>query len=79
MSEPFCGHCSRIRLTSDGKVRTCLFSIIEHDLAGLMRSGASDDDLRDFILSLVNEKEKRHRIGEQDFIPASRTMVHIGG
>ena len=79
VSEPFCGHCSRIRVTSDGKVRTCLFSIVEHDLAGLMRSGASDDDLRDFIVSLVNEKEKGHRIGEPDFIPASRTMVHIGG
>ncbi len=79
VSEPFCGHCSRIRLTSDGKVRTCLFSIVEHDLAGLMRGGASDDDLRDFIVSAVNEKEKGHRIGEPDFIPASRTMVHIGG
>ena len=79
VSEPFCGHCSRIRLTSDGKVRTCLFSIVEHDLAGLMRSGASDDDLRGFIVSLVNEKEEGHRIGEPDFIPASRTMVHIGG
>jgi cyclic pyranopterin phosphate synthase len=79
VSEPFCGHCSRVRITSDGKIRTCLFSIIEHDLTGLMRRGASDDELRDFIVSVVNQKEERHHIGEPDFLPASRTMVHIGG
>jgi cyclic pyranopterin phosphate synthase len=79
VSEPFCGHCSRVRLTSDGKIRTCLFSVVEHDLCGLMRSGASDDDLRSFIISVVNQKEARHHIGEPDFMPASRTMVHIGG
>lgn len=79
VSHPFCGHCSRVRLTSDGKIRTCLFSVFDHDLAGLMRRGASDDDLVTFIRSVVTKKEERHHIGEPDFVPASRTMVHIGG
>jgi cyclic pyranopterin phosphate synthase len=79
VSHPFCGHCSRIRITSDGKIRTCLFSIWDHDLHGLMRRGASDQDLTDFIREVVQRKEERHHIGEPDFVPASRTMVHIGG
>jgi GTP 3',8-cyclase len=79
VSNPFCGHCSRIRVTSDGKIRTCLFSVVEHDLAGLMRSGASDDEMAEFIAEAVEHKEERHHIGEPGFIPASRTMVHIGG
>ena len=79
VSHPFCGHCSRIRITSDGKIRTCLFSIWDHDLHELMRRGASDDDLAEFIRSVVQRKEERHHIGEPDFVPASRTMVHIGG
>ena len=79
VSNPFCGHCSRVRLTSDGKIRTCLFSVFEHDLAARMRNGHSDADLRDYILSVVHEKEERHHIGEPGFVPASRTMVHIGG
>jgi cyclic pyranopterin phosphate synthase len=79
VSHPFCGHCSRIRLTSDGKIRTCLFSVWDHDLYELMRRGASDEKLVDFIRSVVDRKEARHHIGEPDFVPASRTMVHIGG
>jgi GTP 3',8-cyclase len=79
VSHPFCGHCSRIRITSDGKIRTCLFSVWDHDLYGLMRSGASDEELAEFIRGLVQRKEERHHIGEPDFVPASRTMVHIGG
>ncbi len=79
VSHPFCGHCSRIRITSDGKIRTCLFSVWEHDLHELMRRGASDDDLGEFIRGVVERKEERHHIGEADFVPASRTMVHIGG
>jgi len=79
VSHPFCGHCSRIRLTSDGKIRTCLFSVWDHDLHALARRGASDDDLAAFIQEVVQRKEARHHIGEPDFIPASRTMVHIGG
>jgi GTP 3',8-cyclase len=76
---PFCGQCSRIRLTSDGKIRTCLFSIREHDLYRAMREGATDADLANFIERAVEQKEARHHIGEPGFIPASRTMVHIGG
>jgi cyclic pyranopterin phosphate synthase len=79
VSHPFCGHCSRIRVTSDGKIRTCLFSVWDHDLHELMRRGASDEKLVDFIHSVVDRKEARHHIGEPDFVPASRTMVHIGG
>jgi cyclic pyranopterin phosphate synthase len=79
VSHPFCGHCSRIRITSDGKIRTCLFSVWDHDLHAQMCRGASDEELEDFIRGVVQKKEERHHIGEPDFVPASRTMVHIGG
>ena len=79
VSHPFCRHCSRIRITCDGKIRTCLFSVWDHDLHELMRRGASDEELAEFICSVVQRKEERHHIGEPDFVPASRTMVHIGG
>jgi len=79
VSEPFCGHCSRIRLTSDGMLRTCLFSQSDHDLVGVMRRGATDDDLRAWIRSVVQHKEARHHIGEPGFLQPSRSMVHIGG
>jgi GTP 3',8-cyclase len=79
VSHPFCGHCSRVRITSDGKIRTCLFSVREHDLASRMATGASDHELTDFIYHVVDQKEERHHIGEPGFVPASRTMVHIGG
>jgi len=79
VSHPFCGHCSRIRITSDGKLRTCLFSVWDHDLHELMRRGATDQKLVEFILQVVGKKEERHHIGEPGFVPASRTMVHIGG
>lgn len=79
VSHPFCGHCSRIRLTSDGKVRTCLFSQTDHDLAGLLRRGNSDGELSDFIRRVVDRKEARHHIGEPGFLSPSRSMVQIGG
>jgi cyclic pyranopterin phosphate synthase len=79
VSHPFCGHCSRVRLTSDGKIRTCLFSVWDHDLHTQMRRGASDAELENFIRGIILRKEERHHIGEADFVPASRTMVHIGG
>ena len=79
VSHPFCGHCSRIRITSDGKLRTCLFSVWDHDLHELMGRGASDEKLAEFIERVVDQKEERHHIGEAGFVPASRTMVHIGG
>jgi cyclic pyranopterin phosphate synthase len=79
VSEPFCGHCSRVRLTSDGKVRTCLFSQSDHDLAGQMQRGASDEELRVWIRRILLRKEARHHIGEPGFLQPSRSMVHIGG
>jgi len=79
VTQPFCGHCSRIRLTADGKLRTCLFSKEDHDLRALLREGASDADLVTYICSVVMEKEEGHRINEPDFVPPSRTMVFIGG
>jgi len=79
VSHPFCGHCSRVRLTSDGKIRTCLFSLLDHDMAGRMYSGASDRELTDYVRSVVDQKEARHHIGEAGFIKPSRSMVHIGG
>ena len=79
VTQAFCGACSRVRLTSDGKIRTCLFSHREHDLARLAASGASDDDLRAFLLEVIQTKEARHHIGEPGFLKPSRSMVHIGG
>ncbi|HEY8309740.1 MAG TPA: hypothetical protein VIG47_04255, partial [Gemmatimonadaceae bacterium] len=79
VSHPFCGHCSRVRVTSDGKVRTCLFSQTDHDIVGPMRRSASDDELRARIRDIVDRKEARHHIGEPGFLKPSRSMVHIGG
>ena len=79
VSHPFCGHCSRVRITSDGKIRTCLFSVWDHDLHAQIRRGATDAQLEQFICGVIVKKEARHHIGEPDFVPASRTMVHIGG
>jgi cyclic pyranopterin phosphate synthase len=79
VSQAFCGACSRVRHTSDGKIRTCLFSQVEHDLYGRMRAGAADADLSAYIASTVQGKEARHHIGEPGFLKPSRSMVHIGG
>ena len=58
VSHPFCGHCSRIRITSDGKIRTCLFSVWDHDLHGVMHRGASDEEMEDFIRGVVTGKRR---------------------
>jgi cyclic pyranopterin phosphate synthase len=79
VSHPFCGHCSRIRITSDGKIRTCLFSLFEHDLYAEMLRGATDQEMAAFIRLVVEKKEARHHIGEPGFLQPSRSMVHIGG
>jgi len=79
VTEMFCGQCSRIRLTADGQIRTCLFSTVEHDLRDYLRSGASRSELIAFIQAVTLKKEPSHRINEPDFIPASRTMSFIGG
>jgi cyclic pyranopterin phosphate synthase len=70
---------SRVRITSDGKLRTCLFSQSDHNLVGLMLGGASDDEISSWIKNIVRHKEARHHIGEPGFLKPSRSMVHIGG
>ncbi len=79
VSQAFCGACSRVRLTSDGKIRTCLFSQIEHDLYGRLRAGEDETSLSDYIVKTIYGKEARHHIGEPAFLKPSRSMVHIGG
>jgi GTP 3',8-cyclase len=74
---PFCGACSRIRLTSDGKIRTCLFSLNEHDLRAAL--GGGDEEMARLIEYAVAHKEARHHIGEPGFVQPGRSMVHIGG
>jgi GTP 3',8-cyclase len=79
VSKAFCGACSRVRLTSDGKIRTCLFSQSDHDLYAVLQRGGADADLAAFIEQAVERKEGRHHIGEPGFLKPSRSMVHIGG
>ncbi len=79
VSEPFCGDCNRIRLTADGRLRTCLFSLRETDLRGPLRDGADDDQLAQLIRDAVWRKELKHRIGEPGFVQPARTMSAIGG
>jgi cyclic pyranopterin phosphate synthase len=79
VTEPFCGACSRIRLTSDGQIRTCLFSTIEHSLRDVVRSGASREEIVDYIHSVILKKEPRHFINDPSFVTPSRTMSFIGG
>jgi cyclic pyranopterin phosphate synthase len=79
VSEPFCGDCDRIRLTADGRLRTCLFSLNETDLRGPLRSGATDDDLEGLIRDAIWRKELKHRVNEPGFVQPARTMSAIGG
>jgi len=79
VTEPFCGACSRIRLTSDGQIRTCLFSTVEHSLRDVVRDGASRAEIVDFIQSVVMKKEPRHYINDPGFVTPSRSMSFIGG
>ena len=79
VSEPFCADCNRIRLTADGKLRTCLFSIHETDLRAVLRGGASDGELETVVRDAVWRKELKHRVGEPGFRQPPRTMSAIGG
>ena len=79
VTQPFCGHCNRIRLTADGKIRTCLFGVHEHDLKGALRSGTSDAGLLERLRAIVWKKEDSHHIGEAEFVTPSRSMSCIGG
>jgi cyclic pyranopterin phosphate synthase len=79
VTEPFCDHCNRIRITADGQLRTCLFSLHEHNLKALLRSGATDEEIADFIIAAVWKKEAGHKINEPDFVRPTRSMSAIGG
>jgi len=79
VTEMFCGACSRIRLTADGQIRTCLFSNTEHNLRDVIRSGAGRDEIIEFINQVIQQKEASHQINDTDFIQPSRTMSFIGG
>jgi cyclic pyranopterin phosphate synthase len=79
ISEPFCADCNRIRLTADGKLRTCLFSLHETDLRGPLRAGAGDRELEEAIRAAVWRKELKHRVNEPGFRRPARTMSAIGG
>ncbi|MBV9473503.1 MAG: GTP 3',8-cyclase MoaA [Solirubrobacterales bacterium] len=79
VSEPFCGDCNRIRLTADGRLRTCLFSLNETDLRAPLRAGAQDRELEQMIRDAVWRKELKHHVGEPGFIQPARSMSAIGG
>ena len=79
VSEPFCGDCNRIRLTADGKLRTCLFSVNETDLRAPLRAGADDAELERIVRDAVWRKELKHRVKEPGFVAPPRTMSAIGG
>ncbi|MDQ6884869.1 MAG: GTP 3',8-cyclase MoaA [Candidatus Dormibacteraeota bacterium] len=79
VSDAFCKVCNRIRLTAEGHLRTCLFSLREHDVKTLLRSGASDEAIREFVRAAVWQKEEGHKIGQADFVRPGKTMSQIGG
>ena len=79
VSEPFCDDCNRIRLTAEGMLRTCLFSLHETDLRALLRGGADDGELEQVIRSAVWRKELKHRINDPGFRQPARSMSRIGG
>jgi cyclic pyranopterin phosphate synthase len=79
VSDAFCKVCNRIRLTAEGHLRTCLFSVEEHDVKALLRGGVSDDEIRDFVARAVWQKEEGHKIGQADFVRPGKTMSQIGG
>src|SRR5581483_7615628 len=79
VTEPFCESCDRVRITAEGKFRTCLFALEEFDLRALLRGGATDDDLAEAIAGAVGTKWAGHRIGQVNFVRPERSMSQIGG
>jgi GTP 3',8-cyclase len=79
VTRPFCGSCDRIRLTAEGELRNCLFSVRETDLRSILRAGGSDDDLAEAIEAEVGRKWAGHSIGQVHFIRPDRSMSQIGG
>lgn len=79
VTRPFCQTCNRIRLTADGMVRTCLFSTAEHDVKRLLRGGALDEEIKEWLAGVVLTKTPGHLIGQEEFVQPARTMSAIGG
>ncbi len=79
VTRPFCGHCDRIRLTADGQIRTCLFSLTEYDFRKALRGGASDQEIAELLHAAVLRKEPGHKINAEDFVQPLRGMSAIGG
>jgi cyclic pyranopterin phosphate synthase len=79
VTEPFCASCDRVRVTAEGRFRTCLFALEETDLRAVLRDGGSDDDLAAAIEGAVGTKWAGHRIGAVDFVRPGRSMSQIGG
>jgi GTP 3',8-cyclase len=79
VTRPFCGACSRLRLTADGNLRTCLFSMVDHNIRNLLRHGETRDQIAQFMIDTVLKKKAGHRINEPDFVQPPRTMSFIGG
>ena len=79
VSEPFCSSCNRVRITSDGKLRTCLFSLHETDLKGMLRGGMGDEEIKEILRQTVWKKEEGHLINRPGFVRPERTMSQIGG
>jgi cyclic pyranopterin phosphate synthase len=79
VSQPFCGDCDRVRITSDGQFRTCLFATNEFDLRAIMRNGGTDDEMAQLIIDAVATKWAGHQINQVNFIRPNRSMSQIGG
>jgi cyclic pyranopterin phosphate synthase len=79
VTEPFCEQCNRIRLTADGQLRTCLFSITETDLLTSLRAGDPDETIGNLIIEAVKQKEAGHQINAANFVKPKRNMSMIGG
>jgi cyclic pyranopterin phosphate synthase len=79
VTKPFCMNCNRVRLTSDGKLRYCLFAIEETDIKPLLRSGAPDEAIAAALRGNVAEKWLGHEIGKPQFVAPPRPMYAIGG
>jgi cyclic pyranopterin phosphate synthase len=79
VSQPFCGDCDRVRITSDGQFRTCLFATNEFDLRAIMRNGGTDDEMAQVIIDAVATKWAGHQINQVNFIRPNRSMSQIGG
>ena len=79
VTQPFCAHCNRLRITAEGQVRNCLFSTVEWDARSMLRAGASDDDLIELVRASVSAKKAAHGINSDEFIRPQRAMYQIGG